>query len=151
MSSPEKAALARQAGANTVIDYRRGNVPEAVRSLTQGAGVDRVIEVDIAANGNLDAELIRPGGEIVVYGSGAREFSLPFLPLIVRNVSLHFFIVYNLTDVDRESAEAALSQAIMQGRLQHNIAERLPLSEIATAHERVESGRLIGNVVLNTD
>ena len=64
---------------------------------------------------------------------------------------LHFFIVYNLTDEDRESAEAALSQAIMQGRLQHNIAERLQLSEIATAHERVESGQLIGNVVLSTD
>ena len=151
VSSQEKAVLARQAGANTVIDYRRENVPEAVRSLTQGAGVDRVIEVDIAANGNLDAEVIRPGGEIVVYGSGAREFALPFLPLIVRNVSLHFFIVYNLTDVDRESAEAALSQAIMQGRLQHNIAERLPLSEIATAHEHVESGQLIGNVVLKID
>ena len=87
-----------------MIDYRHENVPEAVRNLTQGAGVDRVVEVDIAANGNLDAELIRPGGEIVVYGSGAREFALPFLPLIVRNVSLHFFIVYNLTDVDRESA-----------------------------------------------
>ena len=88
VSSPEKAALARQAGANAVIDYRREDVAEAVRSLTQGTGVDRVIEVDIAANGNLDAELIRTGGEIVVYGSGAREFSLPFLPLIVRNVSL---------------------------------------------------------------
>ncbi len=151
VSSPEKAALARQAGADTVIDYRRDNVLEAVRSQTNGIGVDRVIEVDIAANGRLDAELLRPGGEVVVYGSGSPEFSLAFLPLIVRNVSLHFFIVYHLTPEDRQRAEGALTRFLAEGRLQHNIAQRLSLAEIATAHERVESGRVIGNVVLAVD
>ena len=151
VSGPEKAALARQAGADTVIDYRRENVAEVVRGVTHGVGVDRVIEVDIAANGMLDAELLGPGGGVVVYGSGAKEFSLGFLPLIVRNVSLHFFIVYNLATEDRERAETALAQMLMEGHLQHNIARRLPLSEIAAAHELVESGRLIGNVVLAVD
>ena len=151
VSGPEKAELARHAGADTVIDYRRENVPEVVRSITHGAGVDRVVEVDIAANGMLDAEVLRPGGEVVVYGSGAREFSLGFLPLITRSISLHFFIVYNLADDDRERAEAALTRMLAEGRLQHNIARRLPLSEIATAHELVESGRLVGNVVLAVD
>ena len=151
VSSPEKAALARQAGADTVIDYRRDNVLEAVRGQTNGSGVDRIIEVDIAANGGLDAELVRPGGEVVVYGSGSREFSLPFLPLIVRNVSLHFFIVYNLVPVDRRRAETALTQFLAEGRLQHNLAHRLPLAEVAAAHELVESGRVVGNVVLAVD
>jgi NADPH2:quinone reductase len=49
--------------------------------------------VDIAANGALDAELLKAGGEAVVYGSGARDFALPFFPLILRNLTLHFFIV----------------------------------------------------------
>jgi NADPH2:quinone reductase len=151
VSSPEKAAIARQAGADTVIDYRRDNVPEAVRSETKGIGVDRVIEVDIAANGMLDADLLRPGGEAVVYGSGSREFSLAFLPLIIGNISLHFFIVYNLPQHDRQRAEAALTQFLVEGQLQHHIAQRLPLSEIATAHELVEAGRVIGNVVLAID
>jgi NADPH:quinone reductase-like Zn-dependent oxidoreductase len=35
--------------------------------------------------------------------------------------------------------------------MQHNIAERIPLSEIARAHELVESGRVTGNVVLAVD
>ncbi len=151
VSSPEKAAIARKAGADTVIDYRRDDVPEAVRSETNGIGVDRVIEVDIAANGMVDAELLRPGGEAVVYGSGSREFSLPFLPLIIRNISLHFFIVYNLAPQDRQRAETALTQFLVEGALQHHIAQRLPLSEIAAAHELVEGGQVIGNVVLAVD
>ena len=120
-----------------------------VRSLTQGLGVDRVIEVDIAANGALDAELLKAGGEAVVYGSGARDFALPFFPLILRNVTLHFFIVYNLTEVDRDRAEATLNGMLEAGQLQHNIGARRALTEIAQAHEEVESGRVIGNVVVS--
>lgn len=151
VSSPEKATLALDAGADIAIDYRRDDVPGVVRNHTDGAGVDRVIEVDIAANGMLDGELLRPGGEVVVYGSGAREFSLAFFPLIARNVSLHFFIVYNLAPEDRQRAQSALTSFLVEGRLKHNIAQRLPLSQIAAAHELVESGRVAGNVVLAVD
>jgi NADPH2:quinone reductase len=149
VSGPEKADIARQAGADVAIDYRREDVVERVRSLTLGLGVDRVIEVDIAANGALDAELLKAGGEAVVYGSGAREFALPFFPLISRGVTLHFFIVYNLTDVDRDRAEATLHGLLEAGQLQHRIGARRKLAEVAQAHEDVESGRVIGNVVIS--
>lgn len=151
VSSDDKARLARDAGAHATIDYRGEDIAERLRSLTEGRGVDRVIEVDVAANGMLDAELLRPGGRLVVYGSGAGEFKLPFLPLIAKGLSLHFFIVYNLSDDDRAQAQATLTQWLEQGRLIHNIAERLPLSRIVEAHERVESGRLMGNLVLALD
>ncbi|HEY2926866.1 NADPH:quinone reductase [Piscinibacter sp.] len=149
VSSPQKAALAVQAGADAAIDYRREDMAARVRSLTGGAGIDRVIEVDIAANGVLDAELLRPGGEAVIYGSGAPEFSLPFFPLIARNLTLHFFIVYHLGDDDRAAAQDTLARLLRKQCLTHNIAERLPLAQIATAHEFVESGRVVGNVILS--
>jgi NADPH2:quinone reductase len=148
VSSAHKAELAAQAGAEATIDYRQEVVTSRVRALTAGAGVDRVIEVDIAANGALDAELLRSGGEVVVYGSGAHELNLPFFPLIARNVTLHFFIVYHLSDADRAAAHDTLTRLLREQRLTHNIAERLPLTQIATAHEMVESGRVVGNVVL---
>ncbi|NRF66950.1 NADPH:quinone reductase [Aquincola sp. S2] len=148
VSSAQKAALARSAGADAAIDYRAEDVATRVRDLAGGAGIHRIIEVDIAANGALDAELLRPGGELVVYGSGAREFSLPFFPLIARNLNLHFFIVYNLGEPDRAAAEQTLTRLLTEQRLTHQIAERLPLAQIAAAHELVESGRAIGNVVL---
>jgi NADPH2:quinone reductase len=151
VSSPEKAELALRAGADAVIDYRRESLVDRVRTLTEGGGVDRVIEVDIAANGTHDAEVMKPGGEAVIYGSGARDFTMPFFPLISRNVTLRFFIVYNLTPSDRVLAESTLNRLLATGRMQHNIAERIPLSEIARAHELVESGRVTGNVVLAVD
>ena len=148
VSNAAKAALATEAGADLAINYREGDVAERVRAATDGAGVDRIIEVDIAANGALDAEVLRPGGQWLVYGSGQGQVNLPFFPLIVKNQSLHFFIVYNLTPEERRRAEAVLAGFLQSGALVHNIAQRLPLPEIATAHELVERGQAVGNVVL---
>ena len=148
VSSPQKAELASAAGADTVIDYRRDNVVEQVRLATEGRGIDRIVEVDIAANAALNLDLIRPGGDCVVYGSCAPQFGLPFFPLIVKNVTLVFFIVYNLDELQRQRAVAQLSSLLEQGVLVHNIAERMPLAHIAQAHELVEQGGAAGNVVL---
>jgi NADPH2:quinone reductase len=148
VSSPAKAALATQAGADLAINYREGEVAERVRAATQGAGVDRIIEMDVAANGALDAEIVCPGGDWLVYGSGQGTFNLPFFPLIAKNQSLHFFIVYNLTPEDRRRAETVLTELLAKGALVHNIAQRLPLAQIAAAHELVERGEAVGNVVL---
>ena len=148
MSGAQKAALAAAAGADAVIDYRRENVAERVREATPEQGVDRISEVDIAANAALDVELLRSDGELVVYGSGTPQFSLTFFPLIAKNVRLQFFIVYHLSDDDRRRAIGTLTGLLERGALVHNIAERLPLEQIAHAHELVEQGRSIGNVVL---
>jgi NADPH2:quinone reductase len=147
-STPEKAAAARAAGADATVDYRQADAAEQVRQATGGHAIDRVIDMDIGANAALALELLRPGGDYVVYGSGASPFSLPFFPLIVKNLNLRFFIVYNLAPADRAVALATLDALLRRGRLQHQIAERLPLAQIAQAHEQVEQGRSLGNVVL---
>lgn len=151
VSSEEKAQLAREAGATTIIDYKKENVLEAVRAATHGIGVHRIIEVDVAANAHLDLELVRAGGDWVVYGSGAPSFNLPFFPLIVKNLQLRFFIVYNLDALDRAEAHDALHGLLAQGKLRHNIAARLPLENIVQAHEMVEQGKVAGNVVISLD
>lgn len=149
VSSAAKAKLAREAGADATIDYRGENVSEGVRELTHGSGVDRIVEVDFAANSALDLDIVRPGGRVVVYGSGAAQFNLPFFPLIAKNIGLRFFIVYNLEAADRARALATLDGMLARGDLVHLIAERLPLARIAEAHELVEQGRAMGNVVLS--
>jgi NADPH2:quinone reductase len=151
VSGPVKANLAGMAGADASMDRRDEDVATRVRELTAGRGVDRVIEVDIAANGRLDTQMLHRGGEAVVYGSGAGEFSLPFFPLIAENLSLHFFIVYHLDDEARSRAESTLAALLREHPLLHNVAERLPLARIAEAHELVESGRVVGNVVLTLE
>ncbi|HJW46343.1 MAG TPA: NADPH:quinone reductase [Lysobacter sp.] len=149
VSSEEKAALTRAAGADVTIDYRREKLAERVSQATDGHGVDRIVEVDFAANVARDFALIAPEGRIVVYGSGAPDIAVPFVPAILKNVRVSFFIVYHLTPADRAAAKAQLTAWLEAGALQHNIALRLPLEHIVEAHEAVESGRVIGNVVLD--
>ena len=150
VSSEEKAAIAREAGADAAVDYRAGDFIGRVRALTGGQGVDRIIEVDLAANARADFELLAPGGLAVVYGSGQPEASVPFVPGILKNLQLAFFIVYHLSPTARERAQSQLTAWLAEGMLQHRIAARLPLARIADAHALVEGGRAIGNVVVQT-
>ena len=148
VSSPPKARLAYEAGADHVIDYRTEPVAERVAEFTQGRGVDRVIELDLAANGRMDLELLCRGGEIVAYGSSPRPLDLTFFTMLSKNIQLKFFIVYHLEPADRARATDALQRLLARGELQHNIAARMPLQAIAAAHEAVEGGNLMGNLVL---
>ncbi|MEO7937012.1 MAG: NADPH:quinone reductase [Burkholderiaceae bacterium] len=148
VSSPEKAAIAQQAGADCTINYRTESVQQRVQEATHGHGVDRIIEVDIAANAALDLPLLRSGGDLMVYGSGKPDFTLPFFPLIANNVSMDFFIVYNLSAADRHRAQTTLEGWLARGQLHHAIAQRVPLAQIALAHEAVEQATTPGNVVV---
>jgi NADPH2:quinone reductase len=148
VSTPEKATLARAAGADDVVMYKTEPLVDRVAELTGGRGVDRIIELDLGVNAAADLEMLRPNGECVVYGTSVAPLQLPFFPLIAKNLQLKFFIVYHLTSQDRAIAVATLTRMLERGSLQHNIAARMPLDEIAAAHELVEQGRLAGNLVL---
>jgi NADPH2:quinone reductase len=148
VSSEAKATVARDAGADLVIDYKTEDVARKCLDCTGGAGVDRIIEVDFAANVKTDLAALRPEGDIVVYGSGAPEIPVPFFASIVKNLRMRFFIVYNLSADDRMRAIADLTELLEANRLRHNIAARLPLERIAEAHQLVERAQAIGNVVV---
>jgi NADPH:quinone reductase len=148
VSNEAKAQLARAAGADAVVNYKDEAVVERIMALTQGKGVDRVIELDMANNAAINIEVLKPGGEMVVYGSSASPMSLPFGPLITKNIALKFFMVYHLADGDRARAEGALQRMLRRDELVHNIAARMTLAQIVEAHEMVEQGRAMGNVVL---
>jgi NADPH:quinone reductase len=148
VSGEAKAALARTAGADDIVNYKTEPLVERVRALTAGRGVDRVIEMDVAVNGGADLEMLRPCGEMVAYGSSAQPLNLPFPVLLAKNIQLKFFMVYHLDEADRAQDQAVLQRMLARGELVHNIALRLPLSQIVQAHEAVEQGQTVGNVVL---
>lgn len=151
VSSAAKADLARAAGADLVINYRDEDVVARVAAATGGCGVDRIIEVDVAANAAMDIELVRPGGEWIIYGSGAPHFTLPFFALASRNITASVILIYTLGDAERRAVIDTLTRLLATGRVTHNIAERLALAQIADAHQRVEQGRSAGNIVLSID
>jgi NADPH2:quinone reductase len=148
VSSPAKAEIAREAGADAVIDYRQEDVAARVAALTVGHGADRVVEVDLAANAALLPQVVARDGLCVCYGSGKAEAAVPFGPMIMSGASIRFFIVYELPTAARAAGVAQLGAWLAAGRLSHRVAAVLPLDRIAEAHELVEGGAATGNVVL---
>ena len=148
VSSADKAAVAQLAGADVAINYHNEDVVGRVLDLTNGNGVDRIIELEFAANAAIDMGALRPNGLIVAYGANAAEVGIPFFPAILKNALVQFFIVYNLPETEREAAIKRVTDLLERGALEHRIAERFPLEEIARAHESVEQGKAVGNVVI---
>lgn len=106
MSSDAKGAIAIAAGADAFVNYKTEDVGKRCLAWTDGRGVDRIVEMDLAANIQSDLAALRTDAEIVVYGSGTPEIAVPFFASILKNTRYHFFIVYNLNAADRASAVA---------------------------------------------
>jgi NADPH2:quinone reductase len=148
VSSAEKAKLAREAGADHAIDYKRENVGERVMALTGNRGVDAMIELDITANARLIPAVLRPRGLVVVYGVGGPEATIPASFCLQNAITLKFIFVYELTEAERARAIAGITRLLEAGRLINNVAQSFALDDIVAAHQTVEQGRAIGNVVV---
>ena len=148
VSSELKADQALAAGADHVVDYKREDVAAAVMDLTDSAGVDAVIEVDIAANADLLPKTLRPRGTVVVYGTGMTNAPFPFQTFLTSQLTLKFSFVYEISSEERQEAISVITQMMEDNRLRHTVALALPLDEVAAAHEAVESGSTLGKVVV---
>jgi len=148
VSSADKAAHARAAGADHVVDYRRENLARRVAEITEGRGVDAIVEVNLTANAAHYPGVLRPHGTVVVYGITGGEATLPALWMMQASATLRFFMVYDLTPADREAGLAELQQWLAAGRLRPVVACQLPLQQAAAAHDLVEAGGQVGTVQL---
>ena len=140
VSSSAKAEVARRAGAESVVNYRTEDVAQRVRALTDGRGVDRIIEVDASRYARDYGELLCFGGKAVIYGSNEPEVPLSFRPLIMGFATLYFFIVYRLPAQALRETTTAITMLLARGDLRHPEVVVHPLDEIVAAHERVERG-----------
>ncbi len=149
VSSDAKELHARAAGAESVVNYRTEDVGARVQELTGGAGVARILEVDAAVNAPLWPHVLAPFGEVVVYGTSQVEAKLPVRSLMARSQVLRGIFVYEMPPALRRHAIEDLTGLLEHGQLQHAVAIRVPLPEIAHAHELVEEGTVVGNVVVS--
>lgn len=148
--SPARRDHARAAGAAQVIDYKREDVAARVKELTGGAGADAIIDMDFSGTARLLPQgVLRPHGRLVGYGSNQpAEVPVHFRTLLWSSLDLRFFLVYDLLPADREAVIREAGDLLARGALEHAIGAVFPLEEIASAHEKVEAGDLVGNVVL---
>ena len=146
VSSPEKA---QHAGAEVWINYRDADVTERVMDLTDGAGVDRIVEVDFGANQEASLQVIKPGGVIASYASAADMTpQLSFYPFMFKDITLRMLIVYQFDGPRRRAAEAELTRWLEAGQLTHAVVPAGRLDDIAAAHDLVAQGEKRGTVVI---
>jgi len=74
---------------------------------------------------------------------------LAFRTCLYASIDLRFFLVYDLKPADRARCQQELQDLLSGQRLQHSIGPRFPLQDIVKAHEAVEGGRVVGNVVID--
>lgn len=139
VSGPEKAALARAAGADLVLNYREQDVAGQIRSFA-GGPVDRVIEVALAANLQTDLALSGPQTVVVTYAATPPDPVLPVRACMSANVTLRFVLLYGVPAAAVDEAVADITAALAAGDLTPLPAHRFPLDEVAAAHEAVENG-----------
>ena len=150
VSGDAKAAVARAAGADLVVNYRSDNVIERVREFTSGHGVDRVVEVEFGGNLGKTKQMVKRGGVVAAYGSMAdRTPALPFYELMFKHITLRMLLVYLLSEGERSAVRSYVNQALREGALTPMIAARFGLVDVVKGHEAVESGTLVGNVLID--
>ena len=139
-SGPEKAELARKAGAAQVVNYRDADAADQVRAAV--GQTDRIIEVALGANLALDLAVARPGSMIVTYAAEPADPVLPVRACMTANVTLRFILLFGVPREALRQAAADISAALAEGALTELPVHRFALSDIVAAHEAAETGPL---------
>ena len=138
VSSAAKGEIAAEAGAHVVVDYTAEGAVDAIKSAAR-AGVDRIVEVDLTRNLDLDMAVMVPGGVIVTYAADAADPTMPVRTLMTRNATLRFVLVYGFPPALLAAGIAEVTAALEAGDLRPLPVVRFPLADIAAAHDAVQS------------
>lgn len=148
VSSDEKAALARAAGADTVLDYRADDHAEQLSEVTPH-GIDRVVDVDVPANLGAYVDRLAQHAVVSSYASDpAPTMTFPIQQLRRQNVTMRFMLAYFLTPAMLDAALRDISAALADEALSPLPGPRFTLDEIVLAHEAVEQGA-VGKVLVD--
>jgi NADPH:quinone reductase len=152
VSTDEKAALAREAGADHVILYGKEDVAKQVRLLTDGRGVEVVFDGIGMATWETSLDSARRRGLIVSYGNADAPVSGVNLGILAQKGSL-FSTRPTLFDYYHHAAERAAGSEYVfdmfrQGIIKVNIGQRYKLEDVAQAHADLEGRRTTGSTVL---
>ncbi|GHD58206.1 NADPH:quinone oxidoreductase [Streptomyces mirabilis] len=153
------AQLARWGGATVLATVRRGDDLDrvdpavvshavaldsadpaaAIRTYTP-QGVDRIIEVALSDNADLDTAVAATDAVIAAYATRADRTEIPFWPLLFNNVTLRLLGSDDFPAEARRQAARDLTAAAAVGALTVDVGDRYPLEDIAKAHDRVDAG-----------
>ena len=152
VSSAAKGRIARDLGADDVINYRDESVEQYVARLTDGEGFDLVYDATGGDQLELSFEAAKVSGQVVTIVS---QFTSDLTLMHIKGLSLHvvFMLIPMLHDMEREAHGKLLREAgemAVAGKFRPLLDERrFALAEVADAHRHLESGQALGKVVID--
>jgi len=152
VSTEEKAALAREAGADEVVLYTHEDFLEAVKKHTDGRGVDVVYDAVGKDTFEKSLDSLAPRGMMVSYGNSSGPVP-PVAPLALSQRGSLFLTRPTLFHYipDRASLEARSTDVlgdVASGRLKVRVGQTFPLADAADAHRALEGRKTTGKVLL---
>jgi len=150
--TPEKAQLARDAGADECIVYTESDFESETRRLTNGDGVHVVYDGVGKATFDKDLNVLRPRGYLVLFGGSSG--AVPPFDLIKLSQKGSLFITrptlahYTATREELEWRANDVMQMIIRGNLKLRIHKSYPLADAAQAHRDLEGRKTTGKLLL---
>lgn len=117
----------------------RPDAADAINALT-GGGVDRIVDVALSANAELDADVARNTTVIAAYGTAQDPTGIPFWRLLFDNVTIRLLGSDDFPVEAKRQAARDLTSAAAEGALSIPVSAPVPLDETALAHRRVDAG-----------
>jgi NADPH:quinone reductase len=139
-------AAALKAGASDVVESGAG-VVERVRAIAPD-GVDHIVEVAFGANIDADVELLKNDGSIASFATNDATPKIPYWQMVFKNLRAYFLGSDDFPPEAKALATRDLNGALESGWPGFDIAERVPLADIARAHELVDHPAKRGRVVV---
>ncbi|MGO3869900.1 MAG: quinone oxidoreductase family protein [Alcaligenes sp.] len=155
VSSPEKAALAKQNGAWEVIDYSHEDVVQRVLELTNGQKVPVVYDGVGKDTWERSLDCLQPRGLMVSFGNASGPVTGVNLATLASKGSLYVtrpvLGAYVPTQETMQEAADEMFDLVLQGKIKPLIGQRFPLDQVAKAHEDLAGRRTTGSTVLTLD
>jgi NADPH2:quinone reductase len=152
VSTEAKAALAKEHGADAVVNYATQSFADEVLKLTDGRGVDLILDAVGKPTFEEGLRCLAPLGHLILYGrAGGPTDPLNVATLSPKSIKVSGFLLPTVTrgfpEKTRESAERCFA-LMRDGRLKLHVSRTLPLAEAAEAHRLLESRASVGKIVL---
>ena len=152
VSTEEKAALARSAGADEVILYTQQDFEAETKRLTKGAGVNVVYDSVGRTTFAKSLDCLAPRGMLVLYGQSSGPIDPVDLQILSLKGSLYVtrpsLVHYAASRADLLERASAVLGWVAEGSLKVLIGREFPLSDAAAAHAELEGRRTTGKVLL---
>jgi len=147
----DRADDARRAGADHIVNTDHESLRDIALELTHGKGARTMIDVDLGAHLDFSWRIVAQNGTIASFGSASNpQPVLDWPKFMYRNIKICGVAIFEVPEEAKLRAAHFVQEALEAGALWHRIDSRFPLTEIAAAHERQETGRPRGKVLVDT-